>query len=398
MNRLAADTLLKKTLLRSSIVLVVYSAIAHNAPPQYSKWFALLVFFAAMLALLRSLLRFQLARLTPPPESNDRLALIDTVAGLLAYPGEMHRFYARRRLLFSRMSARHQHLVSGTGYAKRLAELGRLADRNGELATRIAKLAEKQYNITRGELLYSRHPVANARVVELLKHFVRDWSDEGKRERDVLFPPIIDAIKQEFGVRSNKRVLVPGAGVGRLAYEISLLGCETEANEFSQLMHLGNLFALEQIAESCTVYPFIHNLSHQTTGTQQFRAVRFPDTTPADKDHSGLEVRYGDFLQLKTRYDAIATLFFIDTAENVLDYIDTIKRLLVPGGIWVNYGPLKWGTAPKAEMTAEEMELLLPKMGFTIEKRWSGQAEYVADSESMWRGFYGLEGWIARKS
>lgn len=36
------------------------------------------------------------------------------------------------------------------------------------------------------------------------------------------------------------------------------------------------------------------------------------------------------------------TLFFIDTAHNVLDYLDQIYRSLVPGGWWINEGPLLW--------------------------------------------------------
>jgi hypothetical protein len=55
----------------------------------------------------------------------------------------------------------------------------------------------------------------------------------------------------------------------------------------------------------------------------------------------------------ETNYDAIVTLFFIDTAENVLQYLDVIKQLLKPGGVWINYGPLKngelWGVCCTAE-------------------------------------------------
>lgn len=37
-------------------------------------------------------------------------------------------------------------------------------------------------------------------------------------------------------------------------------------------------------------------------------------------------------------WDCIATCFFIDTAHNVIDYIDTIWKILKPGGIWINVG------------------------------------------------------------
>lgn len=53
---------------------------------------------------------------------------------------------------------------------------------------------------------------------------MRDWSEEGKTERDALFPPILEALKGEFPSTNDKRVLVPGCGLGRLAYEISTQG------------------------------------------------------------------------------------------------------------------------------------------------------------------------------
>lgn len=37
-------------------------------------------------------------------------------------------------------------------------------------------------------------------------------------------------------------------------------------------------------------------------------------------------------------WDCVATCFFIDTAHNVLDYIETIWNILKPGGVWINLG------------------------------------------------------------
>lgn len=44
----------------------------------------------------------------------------------------------------------------------------------------------------------------------------------------------------------------------------------------------------------------------------------------------------------KDAYDAVATVFFIDTAPNLIRYIDTIRNCLKSGGIWTNIGPLLW--------------------------------------------------------
>jgi carnosine N-methyltransferase len=55
-----------------------------------------------------------------------------------------------------------------------------------------------------------------------------------------------------------------------------------------------------------------------------------------------------DFLSLyedaahKDAYDAVATVFFLDTAPNPIRYIETIRNCLKSGGIWTNIGPLLW--------------------------------------------------------
>lgn len=40
------------------------------------------------------------------------------------------------------------------------------------------------------------------------------------------------------------------------------------------------------------------------------------------------------------QWDAVLTCFFIDTAQNIVTYIETIATLLREGGVWINLGPL----------------------------------------------------------
>lgn len=37
-------------------------------------------------------------------------------------------------------------------------------------------------------------------------------------------------------------------------------------------------------------------------------------------------------------WDCVATCFFIDTAHNVIEYVETIWKILKPGGVWINLG------------------------------------------------------------
>ena len=80
------------------------------------------------------------------------------------------------------------------------------------------------------------------RIIEInklrstLKLFVRDWTIEGKKERDITYIPVMEEIKKYLTDFKNKKILVPGAGLCRLAFEIAKLGCETDAIEVSYYM------------------------------------------------------------------------------------------------------------------------------------------------------------------
>ena len=57
---------------------------------------------------------------------------------------------------------------------------------------------------------------------------VRDWSADGAEERAHCYGPLLEALRAHMPSGDEqdelKRVLVPGAGAGRLAYEIASLG------------------------------------------------------------------------------------------------------------------------------------------------------------------------------
>lgn len=61
-------------------------------------------------------------------------------------------------------------------------------------------------------------------------------------------------------------------------------------------------------------------------------------------------------------WDVVVTCFFIDTANNVIDYLEAIYRLLKPGGRWVNFGPLEYHYAnqfaePSIELSWDDIKV-----------------------------------------
>ena len=90
---------------------------------------------------------------------------------------------------------------------------------------------------------------------------------------------------------SGKRVLVPGAGLGRLVYEIVHEGHEVVAMEYSLVMYTAMHSFITQYANSPEdthrFYPHVHDaLTNTKTHSGRFDPVMFPDlasTLPATK-------------------------------------------------------------------------------------------------------------------
>ncbi|KAE8451182.1 hypothetical protein EG329_004346 [Mollisiaceae sp. DMI_Dod_QoI] len=269
-----------------------------------------------------------------------------------------------------------------------------------------------------------------------LRQFYRDWSDEGASEREACYGPVITALQAELALRSGQtiRVLVPGAGLGRLVFDLCCAGFDTEGNEISYHQLLASSYILNHCPESRahTLHPWVHSFSNHKNRTNHLRSIQIPDihpgTTLDSVERAGeMSMSASDFLLLygdeihKETFDAVATVFFLDTAPNVIRYFEAIKNCLRKGGLIVNMGPLLWhfeNNAPgnhgkdpvsqtggegiadpgSVELTDDEVVALLDKLGFDVEKRKSGLiAPYIQDPESMLQNSYKASHWVARK-
>lgn len=62
-----------------------------------------------------------------------------------------------------------------------------------------------------------------------LKQIVRDWSEEGKVERDLCYKPIWEEFRRHFpnnrdSENKRVRVLFPGCGLGRIVFDFACEG------------------------------------------------------------------------------------------------------------------------------------------------------------------------------
>ncbi|TDL16908.1 N2227-like protein [Rickenella mellea] len=312
---------------------------------------------------------------------------------------------------YSKLGRAHKRIGYDLGYTKKLDRLSEVTKINGTVTAAIAKFAYADGVPVPPPLGIPSVGGDLGRVREVLKHFVRDWSVAGFKERQRIFDPILRVL-QQVSLSEHQAVLVPGCGLGRLAWEISRLGksFDVTANELSSFMSLALRFLLSPItttsASQYTIHPYAHWFSHQETNKNLFRGISFPDVVP--RLCETFRLVEGDFLNLKalqreggSGYDFIVTLFFIDTSLNIASTIEQIYYLLRPGGTWINLGPLLWtgGAETAVELSLDEVLKLAGIVGFVVDNasRERVPCEYTADSEAMMKWVYQAEFWVAKK-
>lgn len=288
-----------------------------------------------------------------------------------------------------------------------------------------------------------------------IRQLYRDWSAEAAPERAASFDPILAALGQHLPLNSSsqrhlQRVLVPGAGLGRLVFEICAAGYDVEGNEISYHQLLASNYILNCAADAGThrLYPWALNFSNHHSRSNQLQWVAIPDVQPAETlmaaqaelnfakpSSERMAMTSGDFcvlyrqMEYKDAFDAVATCFFIDTAPNVISYIETILHCLKPGGLWINLGPLLWhfesaptpaerdkqrgrvlsqhahshgndgiGEPGSIELSNDEVVALAERYGFEmVELRSIGATGYIQDTASMLQNVYQPVFWVAKK-
>jgi N2227-like protein len=232
---------------------------------------------------------------------------------------------------------------------------------------------------------------------QILAHLARDWSSYGIPIRDALYPFVVEALaKYVVATEQPSAILIPGAGLGRLAWEIAFSdaaeqgGWAVEALEASIVMAAAantmfrtasrDVSADPQTSHGFQLHPFaLDYLTNEVDSQHRYDYMTVPDV-PASMPRlhgcrsASLSYTVGDFvdpvLRRPNHYAAIVTCFFIDTATNVYEYVDVIQQQLVSGsGVWVNIGPLQWHPNALLQPSADELADIVSSMFNILE--WS---------------------------
>lgn len=252
---------------------------------------------------------------------------------------------------------------------------------------------------------------------------------KGSHERKLTYEPILRILEDEYDSsdsstqRSRISVLTPGCGLGRLSFEIARLGFNSVGNEFSYHMLIASNYLL-----NCTsrvgqhkIAPFIHSLSNHESDGDLLRRIEIPDVVPAEVlSNAHFSMAAGEFVECfgddssASTFDCIVTCFFLDTAHNIVEYVETIRNLLKDGGLWINLGPCLWhfehgqnrhgksafdedgSFVGSIELSMDELLKLITKMGFTLEKNKSITTPYMENNRSMLKHTYQARLFTAR--
>jgi len=250
----------------------------------------------------------------------------------------------------------------------------------------------------------------------IITHMARDWTAVGVSIRNDTYDWIVDQLLSYHDVQFNGHsqpqldstcsqqsplspVLVPGAGMARLAFDIAFAARNQNDNDGTKHCYP---FVVEAVDNSIVMATAAYHLLHHPDFLKiypiaadpfinevdthwRWDSAVFPEEDVVDQlrrlrvqqtsHQPSLSYVIGDFVSVYASpskhgmYGSIATCFFIDTSTNIYEYILTIRNLLRTGGVWINLGPVQWHSNAQLQPSTNELKDLISLAGFEI-KHW----------------------------
>ena len=260
----------------------------------------------------------------------------------------------------------------------------------------------------------------------ILTHMTREWTDSGASIRRDTHDWIVDELltyhnqldsSTDFQESPLSPVLVLGAGLGRLAFDIAFTQSNRDTDVTRQVFYpfvveaVDNSLVMGAAAyqifhyhhskhdeENLTMYPMASDpFINEVDSERRWKSSVFPEDKVSDQfnllkslqqssdasQQPNISYVIGDFVSTYASptthsvYGSVATCFFIDTATNIYEYILTIRNLLRTGGLWINLGPVQWHRNAQLQPTTVELKDLILSAGFKIMK-WEISDKLIA--------------------
>lgn len=311
------------------------------------------------------------------------------------------------KIIETTLNKLYQDNKKNSDYAKLITQLSHelgydVNNKNGEITML------KNGNVSNGDT-----PIM--RINESLSHICRDWSTTFRTELNPIIEYIESQLKTIPNINSKKNILViPGCGVGYIPYYFAhkYPNLQVHSIEWSNFMYICNQFALNH-GKDIEISPFNQYYSNQLSLAHQTRLIKVP--LKQIKENNGknknLISLWGDFrnyipnvTESQINNITVLSVYFLDTAENVFQYLDSIESLrkyCSQDLHWINVGPLKYGTRPLVQFNVEELSKLKQLRGWKdldtqTDNKLPNLNGYLTDNESLYQGYYGLNKFHSR--
>ena len=247
----------------------------------------------------------------------------------------------------------------------------------------------------RGDETGIRDPDAAYTSVEtLVAHLARDWSEMGAVPRARTYRPLLRALGTlQRERRRPLRIFVPGAGAGRLAWEVAQRGHRVEANDASAVMLIAaraiiggphdrswRLFPRAGCAGGLAPRASCRCAADISLPTSRGAANGAAAQAGRLTLHVGSWCSDAHGARRNASFDAVVTSYFLDALPDPAAAVRTVRRLLRPGGVWLNVGPLHWHhpAAGMLRLTLDELLALIALHGFArVDSRRLGAVPYL---------------------
>ncbi|RMD40790.1 hypothetical protein DV735_g4340, partial [Chaetothyriales sp. CBS 134920] len=302
----------------------------------------------------------------PLADAEERRVLLATLDSFRQYRRQSHynTTHRRRQNLYA-LPPPHRAILTAPPFSllDHLSAVDDAIDSNADIADAIFARGLASFNIdpdhdNNNTWLNSATPDQHAKAHSTIRQLYRDWTAVGFATE---VKPVLDLILaslRRHGIQpstststSTPHILVPGAGLGRILLELCLAGYNATGNEISY---------------------------HQLLAGDEYESA----------------------------FDAVTTVYFIDTAPNLLRYIETIhgndgnddenNAATTDQGI---------GQPGAFELADDQVRQLVRSMGFVIHpdeeyllpESESGAGLYMQDPDSMLQNRYRPSFWVATK-
>lgn len=229
--------------------------------------------------------------------------------------------------------------------------------------------------------------------------------------------------------------------MGRLAFELTRLGYSVQGNDFSLHMLLASDFILNAGISTperqLHISPWLLESRNVHNSEDPIRSVQIPDIDPysiqANDDGTlgpEFSMAAGDFFSIYNhpkeagQWDCVASCFFLDAVPSVVENLQLIHRMLKPGGLLVNFGPLLFHWSGPAmrpddesfeayqhrlnyldprylcsvDICYEDLKEIMFNVGFEILEEKTGiKCIYTADKRSMSNMVFRCVSFVARR-